>query len=179
MCRGVTHRGRPCKSRAFAEYCRPHINQTPIPMYTPPASWPASDTFIDKVLMIPYRNLSADMVLLQFLVLQENLWINPPAYLNIPLDIIQRDSRTYLMMCTEMVKLNVAVCYTDDRVQNFVRGLSNRLDEVPELAEYAEDFRRKCLKSHRDTARKSLVSFYFKRCEDLCDDVLEKVLGYV
>ena len=31
----------------------------------------------------------------------------------------------------------------------------------------------------RAAARKRLVSFYFSRCEDLCDDVLEKVLGMV
>ena len=31
----------------------------------------------------------------------------------------------------------------------------------------------------RAAARKRVVSFYFSRCEDLCDDVLEKVLGYV
>ena len=31
----------------------------------------------------------------------------------------------------------------------------------------------------RTTARKRVVSFYFSRCEDLCDDVIEKVLSFV
>ena len=177
MCRGVTHRGRPCKSRAFAEYCRPHINQTPIPLYTPPAGWPASDTFIDKVLMLPYRNLSADMVIFQLSLLRENLWLIPPDPSSLFRDIIKRDHRTYLMLCTELIKLNAVVCYNDDRVQDLATGMSIMLDQVPELAEYAEDFRRKCLRSHREAARKRMVSFYFTRCEDLCDDVIEKVLG--
>jgi hypothetical protein len=56
--------------------------------------------------------------------------------------------------------------------------MSNRLDEVPKLAAYAEDFRRKCLASHRVAARKRFVSFYFTRCQDLCDDVIEKVLEH-
>jgi hypothetical protein len=83
------------------------------------------------------------------------------------------------MMCTELIKLNASVCYTDDRVQDLVTGMSSSLDEVPELAEYAEDFRRKCMRSHRTAARKRLVSFYFTRVEGLCDDVIEKVLGLV
>ena len=31
----------------------------------------------------------------------------------------------------------------------------------------------------RAAARKRVVSFYFVRCEDLCDDVLEKIIGYM
>jgi len=31
----------------------------------------------------------------------------------------------------------------------------------------------------RAAARKRLISFYFTRCEDLCDDVIERVLGLV
>jgi len=180
MCKGLTLRGRPCKSRAHAEYCRSHIDQTPVPLYTPPVGWPSSTLFIGKVLMLPYHNLSADIVILQLARLQEGLWIKPPKYLVKYLsDVIKRDRCTYLMMCTELIKLNASVCYNDDRVQNLVWGMSSSLDEVPELAEYAEDFRRKCMRSHRVTARKRLISFYFTRCEDLCDDVIERVLGLV
>jgi hypothetical protein len=60
-----------------------------------------------------------------------------------------------------------------------VNSIATRLDEVPELASYTEDFKRRCLKSHRDAARKRFVRFYFSRCEDLCDDVIEKVLSSI
>jgi len=128
---------------------------------------------------MPCYHLSAEVVILQLSMLRENLWIEPPAYLNISRDIIRRDQRTYLMMCTELIKLNVAVCYTDDTLQHLVGILNKGLNESTELANYAEDFRRTCMKSHRDAARKRLVSFYFKRCEGLCDDVIEKVLEHV
>jgi hypothetical protein len=129
---------------------------------------------------MPHHSLSAEVVILQLSMLRENLWIEPPAYLMKYLsDVVKRDHRSYLMMCTELIKLNASVCYTDDRLQVLVQGMSKRLDEVPKLAAYAEDFRRKCLASHRDAARKRLVSFYFKRCEGLCDDVIEKVLEHV
>ena len=79
--------------------------------------------------------------------------------------------------CVELLKSNAVVCRSDSRLQTIVNTLADMMVEVPELAEYAEDFRRKCLRSHREAARKRLVSFYFSRCEDLCDDVIEKVLG--
>jgi hypothetical protein len=81
--------------------------------------------------------------------------------------------------CVELLKRNAVVCYTDDRIQNILPIITTKLDQVPELAEYTEDFRRKCLESHRAAARKRVVSFYFTRCEDLCDDVIEKVLDAV
>jgi len=179
MCKGLTLRGHPCKSKGHSEYCHLHVNQTPVPLYTPPAGWPSSNTFIAKVLMLPYRNLDRDVVMFQLSLLRENLWLIPHDHMSVLRDVIKRDHRAYLMMCVELIKLNASVCYNDDRVQDLVRGMSNKLDEVPELAEYTEDFRRKCMKSHREVARKRLISFYFKRCEDLCDDVIEKVLGYV
>jgi hypothetical protein len=94
-------------------------------------------------------------------------------------DVIKRDHRAYLMMCTELLKRNAVVCYNDDRIQGLVWGMSVKLDEVPELAAYTEDFRRKCMRSHRAAARKRLISFYFNRVEDLCDDVIERVLEHV
>jgi cytochrome oxidase Cu insertion factor (SCO1/SenC/PrrC family) len=94
-------------------------------------------------------------------------------------DVIKRDHRAYLMMCTELIKLNASVCYNDNRVQDLIRGMSTKLGEVPELAEYLEDFKRRCLASHRAAARKRVVSFYFTRCQDLCDDAIERVLEFM
>jgi hypothetical protein len=73
----------------------------------------------------------------------------------------------------------VEMCLTESYLQSLVVSLSERFEVIPELAEYLEDFKRRCLESHRAAARKRVLSFYFKRCEDLCDDVIEKVLEYV
>ena len=81
--------------------------------------------------------------------------------------------------CVELIKRNAAVTLTDPSAQSVVNSIATRLDEVPELVSYTEDFKRRCLKSHRDAARKRFVSFYFSRCEDLCDDVIEKVLSSI
>lgn len=82
--------------------------------------------------------------------------------------------------CVELLKCNAVVCRSDSRLQTIVNTLADMMVEVPELAEYADDFKRRCLdESHHATARKRLVSFYFSRCEDLCDDVLEKILSFV
>jgi hypothetical protein len=80
--------------------------------------------------------------------------------------------------CVELLKSNALVCRSDSRLQTIVNTLADMMVEVPELSAYADDFKRRCLdESHREAARKRLVSFYFSRCEDLCDDVIEKVLG--
>ena len=99
------------------------------------------------------------------------------------MELVYLDNPEYnhcqFISCVELLKCNAVVCRSDSRLQTIVNTLADMMAEVPELAEYAEDFRRKCLKSHRDAARKRLVSFYFTRCEDLCDDVIEKVLSLV
>jgi hypothetical protein len=85
----------------------------------------------------------------------------------------------FVITVVELLKRNSEVCLSDLELQRFVSVAVSKLEEVPELAAYLEDFKRKCLESHRAAARKRLVSFYFKRCEDLCDDVIEKVLECV
>jgi len=88
-------------------------------------------------------------------------------------------NRLFVIACVELLKRNAEVCLTDLELQRFVSEGVTKLEEVPELARYTEDFKRRCLASHRAAARKRVFSFYFTRCEDLCDDVIERVLSYV
>jgi hypothetical protein len=81
--------------------------------------------------------------------------------------------------CIEILKNKADMCLAESDLQSLVVALYERFEVIPELAAYLEDFKRKCLESHRAAARKRVLSFYFKRCEDLCDDVIEKVLKHV
>jgi hypothetical protein len=177
MCKGLTHRGLPCKSKVFAEYCRVHLDQTPIPLYNRPFGWPNDATIMGVVMRLP--RASADGVIEQLVQFRSNWRISPHISFEVREDTIRFANREYLIRCVETIKNNRIVCYTDDRLQTMVMFLSTKLDEIPELGEYIEDFRRRCLVSHRDAARKRVYAFYFKRCEDLCDDVIEKVLGFL
>jgi len=87
--------------------------------------------------------------------------------------------RLFGITCIEILKNKAEMCLADSYLQSLVVSLSERFKVIPELAAYLEDFKRKCLESHRAAARKRVLSFYFKRCEDLCDDVIEKVLECV
>ena len=82
MCKGLTQRGLPCKSRACAEYCRVHLDQTPIPLYNSPIGWPRSRSIMGRVLK--FSRLSADLVIVHLSLFQGSLWLNPPTYLHIP-----------------------------------------------------------------------------------------------
>ena len=135
-------------------------------MYTPPVGWPTL-----AELDVPVAPLGADAILDRvelFSMMAHVVNGNDPVY-----------NRRFFVFCAELLKLNAEVSLVDAGVQGVARVVSARLDAVPELARYTEDFRRRCLASHRAAARKRILSFYFTRCEDLCDDVIEKVLSYV
>jgi hypothetical protein len=87
--------------------------------------------------------------------------------------------RKFAMTILELFKVNAKLVYDFDAAQTLASVAVSKLDEFPELAEYAEDFRRKCVKSHREAAQKRLISFYFNRCEDLCDDMIWEILQRV
>jgi hypothetical protein len=153
-------------NRQYAEYCGLHMDQTPIALYTPPARWPSSQAVNCRLARIPML-LTVGMlkghIHKLFLVVGNDVMFN----------------RFYVITYVELLKRNAEVCLTDPELQRFISAGATKLEEVPELAAYLEDFKRKCLASHRAAARKRVISFYFTRCEDLCDDVIERVLSYV
>jgi hypothetical protein len=135
-------------------------------MYTPPVGWPTL-----AELDVPVHPLGADQILERvelFSVMALVVNGNDPVY-----------NRRFFVFCAELLKLNADVSLDDAGVQGVASVVSARLDSVPELALYTEDFKRRCLASHRAAARKRLLGFYFARCEDLCDDVIERVLEFV
>ena len=166
MCRALTRQGLPCRNRPYDVYCGLHMDHTPIALYTPPARWPTSEAVNCQLASIP--------MLLTVGMLKGHL-----NKLFLLVGNSEMFNRLFVITCVELLKRNADVCLTDPELQRFISEGVTKLEEVPELARYTEDFRRKCLASHRASARKSVVSFYFTRCEDLCDDVIERVLSFV
>jgi hypothetical protein len=166
MCKGLTLKGLSCRSRGHADYCRLHLDQTPIALYTPPDHWPSSYDVKRSVSNVPMLH-TPDMLSDHFLVMFRAAGNNASSH------------RLFGITCIEILKNKAEMCLADSYLQSLVVAISERFKVIPELAAYLEDFKRKCLESHRAAARKRLVSFYFTRCEDLCDDVIEKVLESV
>jgi hypothetical protein len=181
MCQGLTTRGKPCKNKGDAEYCSYHCRQRPIPFYSDcvPLSWPPAREIHSRV--SDYSRLNVAFVILTLEDFQRHMRIMTTPLLDFGETRIKYYQRLTFICSTELIKLNKEVCYVDTCVQRLIEVLAVKLDslEDPCFASYTEDFKRKCLASHRDAARKRVYSFYFKRCEDLCDDVIEKVLEYV
>jgi hypothetical protein len=89
------------------------------------------------------------------------------------------EQRRLILRSAELCMMNATLMYNDPDMENLASVMASKLDTAPELKDYTEDFRRKCIKSHREEAKKKLMSFYFKRCEDLCDDMIWEVLQRV
>ena len=179
MCNGVTSYGRPCKSRVHAEYCKYHMDQKPIPFYTDcrPSNWPF--TFEIQSRVQKYSSQPSEIVLLIISEWSKELCVSIESLHHTDWQTNKYLNRRFAICSTELIKLNKEVCYVDPSIQLVARSLVTRLESVPELVAYTEDFKRQCLASHRDAARKRVYSFYFTRCEDLCDEVIEKILGYL
>lgn len=166
MCQGVTKRGVPCRNRVSC-FCSVHHSQCAIPLYHMTVDWPTScqiRTYAFKV--DTYDDLISRVNRIKRLVRVQHG--GGSSY----------SVRMAFISLAELFKLNMKFC-TDDSFQKCIDTVATKLDAIPELVGYTEDFRRKCSKRHREEARKRVVSFYFKRCEDLCDDVIEKVLECV
>ena len=186
MCKGLTRKGLPCKSRARAEYCSLHLDQTPIALYTPPSLslhvdqtpnalhtlsvnvWPTSQEINTEVSKIPVL-LTVNELVDHLRSLVKLAGTGTTFKMN----------RLFVITAIELLKRNAGVCLPDPGLQRFVNIVVSKMKDISELAAYLEDFKRRCMESHRAAARKRVLSFYFKRCEDLCDDVIEKVLESV
>ncbi len=164
MCRALTKQGTACKKYAVC-FCAIHHSQCAIPLYPALDGWPPSCSIHIYVTI-------CDTVETMYIRLNRMKRIvnGVPGRYNIRLSFIA---------IAELLKLNSKLCANDDSLQGLTDTVASKLDAVPELTAYTEDFRRKCSRSHREAARNRVCAFYFKRCEDLCDDVIEKVLEYV
>ena len=166
MCQGLTKRGVPCRKHASC-FCSVHHSQCAIPLYDMSEDWPTSCQIRSYAFKVDtYDDMISRVNRIKRLVRVENGGGSPYSV------------RMAFISLAELFKLNVKFV-SDESFQKCIDTVATKLDAISELDVYTEDFRRKCLKRHREEARKRVYTFYFKRCEDLCDDVIEKVLECV
>jgi hypothetical protein len=155
-------------------YCHLHRSQALIALYPEMMpEWPSSRSISDEVKRFDTVNKLVHCIESLYLRLQFNMRLFPEG---VPRLIAQR---RFVMTVLELLKVNAEVMYNVGAVEKLASVTVSKLDEFPSMAAYVEDFRRKCVKSHRDAAQKRLMSFYFKRCEDLCDDMIWEILQRV
>ena len=162
QCQAITHRGNRCKNQSQCGYCHCHHSMCIIPLYTEVEGWPSSCVIRKRAV----RCYTSNQLVIQLNLLTGN--VRPGAYY----------ARLTFMSIVELIKLNKDIC-EEPHIQAIVETGVGKLGAVPSLADYVEDFKRKCSQRYKDAARKRVYTFYFGRCEDLCYDVIEKILTYV
>ena len=104
--------------------------------------------------------------------------LNTKRYENLTNEQVLFCNRLCLVSTIELIKLNVKICYGVPCFDNVIDVCAKKIENVQGMADYAEHFKKKCLKSYRDQAKKKLVTFYFNRIEGLCPDVIEKIMTF-
>ena len=179
ICKGINSKNLPCKKKATeCGYCPYHFNQNPIEFYPQLDNWPTVTTINNNAyhnhwlpgdLLFQLRELQSRLVIRPWeLRLSENLTNEQALYCN----------RLCLISTIELIKLNVKICYGKPCFDNVIDVCAKKIENVQGMADYAEHFKKKCLKSYRDQAKKKLVTFYFNRIEGLCPDVIEKIMTF-
>ncbi len=179
QCQGVTSIGPRCKrvTHTADGLCCQHKTQVPIPLYPVMDNWPVSGTIKPYVLIFHSVHRLVDVLKTHGRLLRMTVAISQSEAEK------NYETRKYVIICIELIKANTNLVYDNPVMQRLTEAVAEALrieiDKFPEFAEYAEDFRRKCLKSHRDAAKKRMLAFYFNRCEDLCDDMIGEIMKRV
>ena len=174
LCKGINGKGLRCKNKSFrCPYCRYHENQAVIEFYPGGEGWPTANEILRCIGVFKYINNIMDHVRYYYTLCQNDI-----THLT-EKDAIIFQKRICFMKCAEMIKKNRVICYGNERMEKLLEVLVIKFSEIPELADYLEDFKRKCIKSHRDQAQKRLIWFYFQRTQDLYYDVCEKIMENV
>ena len=176
ICKGINSKNLPCKKKARGcGYCIFHVNQRPIEFYPQLENWPDAITIRNNA----YRKhwLPSDL-LHELREFYKRLVLKAPEQLNLSNEQILNCNRLCLVSSIELIKLNVILCYGNKVFDKVIDTCAKKIENVQGMADYAEDFKKKCSKSYRDQAKKKLVTFYFNHIEGLCPDVIEKIMTF-
>ena len=177
-CLGINNRGNKCKRVVkCGQWCSFHIYQKPIRFYKRPlpySNWPRVEFINHEIVKYPNIDLFMKALHICYLELQVN-----SSTLFYTESHINYARNKCLILTVELLKKNTHICYGESFLENIINSSIIILHKHPELRDYAEDFKKKCLKSYRDQAQKRVACFYFKYVEGLCFDVVEKIMGYV
>ena len=151
QCRGVTTKRVRCRLNAVGTdcYCKLHTFDG-IPMTQNASGFPPSRCIVNWVSLDPERDVRTAVV----------SKLRPVCFLRLTVTLLNH---------RELAEQNPVL----------VDQCLEHMSKYPHLVQYREYFARKLLKSYKEEARKKLISFYFKRCEDLCDDMIWEVLQRV
>jgi len=176
ICKGFNSRLCPCKNKVRfgnGEYCNFHKNQKPIEFYPVVDNWPSTMAINAR----DYLFSDITDVCIQMKYFQESK--DERIQNNIHSKLIRDyENRICAISMIELIKTNRYICYNNEGMQGVVRSLCVKFHGWSVFEPYIEDFKRKCLKSHRDQARKKLIWFYFQRNEDLYYDICEKIMEF-
>ena len=150
-CRGVTTKRVRCSLRAVGSdcYCKLHTFDG-IPMTHRARGFPPTRVIVNWVSMDPARDVRTAVV----------SKLRPLAFLRLTVTLLNHRELA-------------------DQNQVLVEQCMDHMSQYPHLAHYREYFARKVLKRYKEESKKKLISFYFGRCVDLCDDMIWEVLQRV
>ncbi len=131
-----------CKNQSQCGHC--HHSMCTIPLYPVISGWPSSCIIRERVV----KCSTVDSLVVQLRIIIGNA--RPGAYY----------ARLTLMSTVELIKLNKDLC-EEPEIQEMVEMGISKLGSVPDLAEYGEDFQRKCSQRFKDAARKKVYAFDF------------------
>jgi hypothetical protein len=160
QCRGITQSGSVCRLSAVGSdcYCSRH-SLSKAPMTPTAVGWPSTKG-ISRWAVFRQHNF------------RYRAWLQT----NVPgLDF--GALRTDQFLLATLILLHDRQLASE--MQPLVDACLAHMAQFPHLAHYREYFGRELSVQYREAARRRLVSFYFTRCQDLCDDVIEKVLESV
>ena len=174
-CIAITTRSTRCKNvvQNGIKCCNLHKDQTPIPFYNrPDENWPSDEIVNSNT----YRYHSVEVVMAVLYNYSIDMHISTLNFFSSPLEI-ERATKRCLILSVEHIKRNRHLIYGAEYLNDLIVSHHNLLNSE-QLEEYAENYRRLCLKSYRDKARKKLISFYFKHVEGLYSDVVEHIMTF-
>ena len=175
ICKGINSKNLQCKKKARGcGYCIFHVNQKPIEFYPKLKYWPG--TIIINSTAYRKHRLSCDVLyeLNEFY----NRLVLRPWELKLPEEKILYSHRVCLISSIELIKLNVKLCYGNCHFDKVINVCAKKIENIQEMVDYVHDFKKKCLKSYSDQAKKKLVTFYFNHVDGLCPDVIEKIMTF-
>ena len=87
--------------------------------------------------------------------------------------------RICILCSAELIKANRDICY-GTHLDSVVKVISEKLEVIPELSLYNEEFKKSCLKGYleKHLAKKKLIMFYMIHTEGLCYDVVEYIMSF-
>jgi len=176
ICKGTTGFGWACRNKVKnGTYCHCHKNQQPVVVladvtmefypYLLGGEWPSLEQISKKV-----RVFSCEKKLRNYIA---SLMPSTTLYQ------AKMEFGTLMFSSIEIIKANIGLLNHYADYDRFVITLISKLDKFPEFAEYLEDFKRKCHMKYREQVRNRVNCWYFKYLDDLCPDVIEKIISLV